>query len=61
MASVDFIEVGRTAHELALRHGWIAHEYAAKLAAEALAAGKGQEYEFWRAVELLLTPRGSSN
>ena len=47
MASVDFIEVGRTAHELALRHGWIAHEYAAKLAAEALAAfaGAGRRFE----------------
>jgi hypothetical protein len=35
------IEVGRKAHELAARHGWNAHKYAAKIAAEALAAGDG--------------------
>ena len=61
VASVNFIEVGRKAHELELRHGWNAHEYAAKLAAGALAEGKDQEYEFWRAVELHLTPRGNSS
>jgi hypothetical protein len=61
MARVDYIEVGRTAHELLQRHGRNAHEYAARLAAEALAEGKDEEYEFWRAVELSVTPRGASN
>lgn len=61
MAIVDYIEVGRTAHELLHRHGWNAHEFAAKLAAEALAEGNDEEYEFWRAVEIAVTPRGGSN
>lgn len=57
MARVDYIEVGRTAHELHHRHGRNAHEFASRLAAEALADGKDEEYEFWRAVELHVTPR----
>ena len=61
MSKVDCIEVGRTAHELLRRHGWNAHEYAAEPAAEALAEGKDEEYEFWRAVELDVTPREGSN
>jgi hypothetical protein len=61
MARVDYIEVGRTAHELLHRHDWNAHEYAARLAAEALAEGKDEEYEFWRAVEVAVTPREGSN
>ena len=61
LASADYIEVGRTAHELQVRHGWNARGYAAKQAAEALAEGKIQAHEFWRAVELHLTPRGSSS
>jgi hypothetical protein len=51
------IEVGRMAHELAERHGWNAHKYAAKMAAEALAAGEMEEHDFWKMVELSLTPR----
>lgn len=61
MATVDYIKVGRTAHELGQRHGRDAHEYATKLAAEALAEGNDEEYEFWRAVELSLRPREGSN
>jgi hypothetical protein len=51
------IEVGRIAHELAERHGWNAHKYAAKMAAEALAAGDKEEHDIWKKVELSLTPR----
>jgi hypothetical protein len=60
MAGVDYIEVGRTAHELSKRMGWIiAPKYAARLAEEALANGRVEEYEFWRAVELALTIRST--
>jgi hypothetical protein len=57
MTEQDWIEVSRQAHELSLRHGWNAHEYAARLAAAALIDGKPDESEFWRSVEASLTPR----
>ena len=50
-------EVSRKAWELADRHGWNAHLYAARLAAEALAEGETDESKFWKAVEATLTPR----
>jgi hypothetical protein len=53
-------DVSRKAHELSDRHGWNAHTYAAKLAADALAEGKTEESEFWKAVEAALTPRRES-
>ncbi len=56
----DYTEVYRVAHELQSRHGWSAHEYAAKLVAEALAEGLTEDAEFWKAVESTLTPRGGS-
>jgi hypothetical protein len=55
------IEIGRRAHELAERHGWNAHKYAAKMAAEALAAGDMEEHDIWKMVESSLTPREISN
>lgn len=58
MTELDRMEVPRQAHELAHRHGVNAHEYAAQLAAEALADGKAEECEFWKAVEACLKPRG---
>jgi hypothetical protein len=58
---VDYVEVGRTAHELESRMGWHAHVHAGKLAAEALAAGNRDEYEFWNAVEASLKPRSGSD
>ena len=61
MSKVDYIEVGRAAHELEHRHGWDAPNFAARLAADALAEGEYEESEFWRAVELQLMPRGVSN
>ena len=61
MATVDYIEVGRTAHELLHRHGRNAHEYAVKPVAEAFAEGNDDEHEFWRAVELAVTTGGGSN
>ena len=54
----DLVEVFRAAHELKDRHGWYPHIYAAKLAAEALAEGRDDDYEFWKAVEAALNPRG---
>jgi hypothetical protein len=57
MTKPDYIEVSRTAHELAHSHGWNAHKYAAKLAAEALVEEKTEECEFRKAVEASLKPR----
>jgi len=37
MTDSELLEVGRTAHELSLRHGRGAYQYATKLAAQALA------------------------
>lgn len=53
----DWVEVSREAHELSLRHGPNAYEYAARLASAALREGKIQESEFWRAVHAALKPR----
>jgi hypothetical protein len=61
MTDVDYVEVGRKAHELSYAHGPNAHLYAAKLAAKALSEGEIQEHHFWKAVEADLTPRGSSD
>jgi len=57
MSTVDFAEVSRTAHQLALDHSHSAHLYAAKLSREAGAAGRQDEAEFWKAVSAALTPR----
>jgi len=59
MTVPDYIEVNRTAHELAGRHGRSADQYAAKLAAEALAEGKTDEHAFWKAVEAALRVRNA--
>lgn len=56
-ANVDFVEVGRMAHELANRHGRNSHQHAARMAEEALADGKTDEADFWKAVEHSLKPR----
>jgi len=60
MARANYVEAGRTAHELMLRMGREAHKYAARLAAEALEEGKLEESEFWRAVEAAVKPRSDS-
>ena len=57
---LDYIEVGRAAHELSDRHGHDAHRYAARLAAQAAADGDLERHEFWRGVEAALTPRSIS-
>ena len=57
MTEQDWIEVFREAHELELRHGQNAHEYAACLAAAAFREGKTEESEFWNAVHAALKPR----
>ena len=56
--SVDYVEVGRKAHELQAAQGQDgARRYAAKMAAEALADGEMDEHGFWHAVEMSLTIR----
>lgn len=57
MSSVDFMEVGRVAHQLARDHGRTAYMHAARLAHEAESAGKSVEAEFWHAVSAALAPR----
>jgi hypothetical protein len=57
MPKPDYIEVGRTTHELEASHGGNAYLYAAKLADKAKADGKIEESEFWKAVSLSLAPR----
>ena len=57
MSTVDFAEISRTAHQLALDHGHRAYLYAAKLSREASAAGRQDEAAFWKAVSAALTPR----
>ena len=57
MTEQDWVEVGREAHELQLRHGQNAHEYAAHLAAVAFREDKTKESEFWNAVHATLKPR----
>lgn len=54
---VDWIEVSREAHELALRHGRTAHIDAARLAEKAQSAGDVKTAQFWRAVSRSLTSR----
>lgn len=58
MTEIDYIEVGRKAHELERTHGPdAARRYAAKIALEALADGEKDQHAFWRAVEMSLSPR----
>ncbi len=57
MSAVDYVEVSRTAHQLAADHGHNAHLYAARLSREAEAAGKSDEAAFWKAVSAALRPR----
>jgi hypothetical protein len=57
MPEVDYVEVGRKAHELDRAHGGNAYLYAARLAEEAHAEGEAEEYAFWKAVEANLKPR----
>ena len=57
MSTVDFAEVSRTAHQLALDHGHSAHLYAAKLSREAGAAGRQDDAEFWGALARAMLAR----
>ena len=57
MIAVDYVEVSRTAHQLAADHGRSAYLYADKLAGESEAAGKLDEAAFWKAVSAALVPR----
>ena len=57
MSTVDYVEVARTAHQLAADHGPNAHLYAARLSQEAETTGKLDEAAFWKAVSAALTPR----
>jgi len=57
MSEVNYVDVFRAAHQLALDHGHNAYLHAAKLAREANVEGKTNEAEFWNAVSAALTPR----
>jgi ribosomal protein L18E len=54
---VDYVEVSRVSHQLALDHGRSAHLYAARLAEKSRKEGCEEEAEFWRAVARALAPR----
>jgi len=56
--AVDWVEVSREAHELTLRHGHNAHNFAAGLAKKAGAVGDLEGARFWEAVSSSLAPRG---
>jgi hypothetical protein len=57
---IDYLEIGRVAHELAERHGRNAHCYATKQAELALVKGAIDEQRFWESVTAALMPRESS-
>jgi hypothetical protein len=54
-------EIDQKSHELEQSHGANCHKYADTLAAEALAEGKVEESEFWKAVADSIRPREISN
>jgi hypothetical protein len=54
--SVDWVEVGRSAQELRIGHGFCAAGYAAKLAKKAREDGDAS-VQFWNAVKASLRPR----
>ncbi|WP_152601665.1 MULTISPECIES: hypothetical protein [Burkholderia] len=56
-ATLDWVEVSREAHELALRHGRAAHIFAAGLADKAESTDDFKAAQFWRAVSRSLAPR----
>ena len=57
MSAVDYVEVARTAHQLAIDHGQNAYLRADKLAREAEATGNRDDAAFWKAVYATLRPR----
>lgn len=57
MNDVDYIEVGRQAHQLESTHGRDAWMYARRYAEEAARREKSEEAAFWRAVQHSLEPR----
>jgi hypothetical protein len=58
MSELDYIEVGRKAHELAATHGALnAVDRADRLAQQALAESRVDEHAFWKAVADSLRPR----
>lgn len=54
---VDWMDVGREAQELELRHGRDAFKFAAKLADQAERASDPARAAFWNAVSASLAPR----
>jgi hypothetical protein len=56
-AGVDYVEVGRKAHELEVRHGEGAYRYAQRLSEEAEADAGPDDHRFWSAVAAMLRPR----
>jgi hypothetical protein len=60
MTELDSVEVGRTSHELSVRHGAFALSYAQKMVERAEMAGDEKAVAFWRAVVAALRPRNSN-
>nr|WP_294816893.1 hypothetical protein [uncultured Sphingomonas sp.] len=59
-AGVDYVEVGRRAHELEARHGMDgALRQAQNISEEARVDGDLDDHRFWKAVAAMLTPRGA--
>lgn len=56
--TIDWVEVGRVAHQVELDHGSNAYSYAAWVAAKAKEESRLVESEFWAAVAASLRPRG---
>ena len=54
-------DVSQTAYELSQRHGQMAHQHAAKLAAQAMHEGDEEGQLFWSAVAAALAPRHISS
>jgi hypothetical protein len=54
---VDYVEVGREAHQLASTYGWDAWLYASRWEKMATNEGKLEEAAFWHAVVAALKPR----
>lgn len=59
--TINWIAVGREAHQLELDHGPRAHLYAADRAMEAHEESLLEDEEFWNAVAASLLPRTTEN
>jgi len=59
--TIDWMAVGREAHQLERDHGSRAHLYAADQAVDAHKKSLGENEEFWNAVAASLRPRKTAS